>query len=99
MSKNLSGVNRVRRLFRVSDPHGLHMRPAALLARAAGEFDAEVFVQRGSAVASGKSPMELLTLCVGSGEVLSVVTEGSDAVETMRGLECLFRRHKFLIEV
>jgi phosphotransferase system HPr (HPr) family protein len=83
-------------LFRVSDPDGLHARPAALLARAAGLFESEVFVQRGDAVARGKSLLELLTPCVGPGELLAVVTEGVDAVEAMDGLEDVFRRHTFL---
>jgi phosphotransferase system HPr (HPr) family protein len=73
------------------------MRPAALLAQAAGLFEAEVIVQRGDAVARGKSLLELLTLCVGPGELLAVVTEGVDAVESMNGMEDVFRQHAFLI--
>ena len=91
-----SHVNHVRRLFRVSDPNGLHARPAALLARAAGLFEAEVFVHRGGAMARGKNLLELLTLCVGPGELLTIVTEGVDAVESMNGLEDVFRLHAFL---
>lgn len=91
-----SRVNHVRRLFRVSDPNGLHARPAALLARAASLFEADVLVQRGDAVARGKNLLELLTLCAGPGELLTVVTEGVDAVESMNGLEDVFRLHAFL---
>jgi phosphotransferase system HPr-like phosphotransfer protein len=47
-------------------------------------------------VARGKSLVELLTLCAGPGELLAVVTEGVDAVESMNGLEDVFRRHTFL---
>ena len=92
-----SCTKRHRRLFRVSDPNGLHMRPAALLARAASLFDSDVFVQRGAAVARGKSLMELLKLAAGPGELLAIITEGSDAVESMNGLEDVFRQHAFLI--
>lgn len=91
-----SRVNHVRRLFRVSDPNGLHARPAALLAHAAGLCESDVFVQRGDTVARGKSLLELLKLCAGPGELLAVVTEGVDAVESMNGLEAVFRRHTFL---
>ncbi len=95
--RDIPGVTRVQRLFRVSDPDGLHMRPAALLAQTAGQFDAEVLVQHGDTVACGKSLMELLKLCAGAGELLTIVTEGIDAADSMNRLEDAFRAHRFLV--
>ena len=96
-ARNLPGVIQVQRLFRVSDPNGLHARPAALLARAASQFDADIKVQRGEAVASGKSLLGLLFLCAGPGELLTVIAEGSDAEQSMHVLEGLFHRHAFMV--
>ena len=97
--RNLPGATRIRRLFRVSDPDGLHARPAALIARAASQFEAEILVQRGVAVASAKSLLGLLALCVGPGELLTIVAEGSDADQSMDVLEGLFHRHAFMTSV
>jgi phosphotransferase system HPr (HPr) family protein len=96
--RDIPGITRVQRLFRVSDPDGLHMRPAALLAQAAGQLDAEVLVQHGETVACGKSLLDLLTLCAGAGELLSIVTEGADANDSMNRLEDTFETHRFLVK-
>ena len=98
-ARNLPGVTSIRRLFRVSDPHGLHARPAALIVGVAIEFDADVFLQHGTAVAIGKSLLALLTLCVGPGELLTIVAQGIDADRLMDVLENLFQRHAFMISV
>ena len=96
-ARHLPGVTQVRRLFRVSDPNGLHARPAALIAQAANQFEADILVQRGTAAASGKSLLGLLALCVGRGELLTIVAEGSDADQSMHVLEGLFQRHAFMV--
>ena len=93
---NLPGATLIRRLLRVSDPHGLHARPAALIARAAKQFEAEIILQRGDAAASGKSLIELMTLCAGPGELVTIVAEGADAGQSMLVLEDLFQRHAFM---
>ena len=95
----LSGATTIRRLFRVSDPNGLHARPAALIARTASQFEARITVQRGETVTSGRSLMALLTLCVGPGELLTIVAEGVDADQSMVVLESVFQRHAFMIRV
>ena len=91
------GVTRVQRLFRVSDPKGLHARVATVIAGVATQFEAEMLIQRGQAVASGRSLLGMLTLCAGPGELLTVVTKGIDADQAMRVLEGLFRRHALMV--
>lgn len=96
-AKNLPGVTQVRRLFRVSDPKGLHARVAAVIAGVATQFDAELVVQRGQTVTNGKSLLGMLSLCVGPGELLIFITKGIDADQAMRVLEGLFRRHALMV--
>ena len=93
------GVNQVRRLFRVADPNGLHARVATVIAGVATQFEADLVVQRGKAVVSGKSLLGLLTLCAGPGELLTVVTQGIDADQAMRVLEGLFQQQALMVSV
>lgn len=95
--RNRRRVARVHRLFRMSDSHGLHARPAALIAGTASQFEADILVRHGESVADGKSMLDLLVLCAGPGGLLTIVTEGVDAIEAMNGLEGAFQRHAFLI--
>ena len=98
-NSNLPGATQVRRLFRVSDPKGLHARVAAVIAGVATQFDAEMVVQRGQAVASGRSLLGMLALCAGPGEILTVITKGIDADQAMRVLESLFQQHALMVTV
>jgi len=75
-----SCVFRVHRLFKVSDPCGLHLRPAAILTKAASAFDADVVIQYGASKISGKSLLSLLNRKVDllRGDIVPV-TDGDDA--------------------
>jgi phosphotransferase system HPr (HPr) family protein len=79
------------------DPNGLHARPAALIARIANQFEANIVVQPGKTVANGRSLIALLTLCAGPGEHLTIIAEGIDADRSMDVLEGLAQQHAFMI--
>ena len=91
------GVSRIRRLFKVADPCGLHLRPAAIIAKAVSAFDADVFIRHGTRKVNGKSLLSLLTLCAGPGDVLDVVAEGADAVQSMETLAGVGQEQAFLV--
>jgi len=77
--------------FVMGDPFGFHARPAALFVKTARQYEADVMVgrQEGPAV-NGKSILELLTLGVRYGDVLTVATEGRDALEAVSAIGNLF---------
>lgn len=66
----------------VADPVGLHARPAALLARLAGTFDAEVTVDG----ADAGSVLEIMALGVHQGQGVHVVARGPEAAEAVSAL-------------
>ncbi|MDY2668620.1 dihydroxyacetone kinase phosphoryl donor subunit DhaM [Schaalia hyovaginalis] len=66
----------------VADPVGLHARPAALLARLAGAFDAEVTIND----ADAGSVLELMALGVKQGETVELKACGPDAREALDAL-------------
>ena len=98
-NNKLPCITQVQRLFKVSDPKGLHARVAAVIAGVATQFDAEMVVQRGQAVVSGRSLLGMLALCVGPGEILTVITKGIDADQAMRVLEGVFQQHALMVSV
>lgn len=61
------------------NPTGLHARPAATLATALGQLDAEVVIATNGREADGASSLELLTLGAGKGTEITVSATGPDA--------------------
>lgn len=79
------------RSFRMRDPYGFHARPAALFAKTARQYAAEVMVGRSDGTCvNGKSILSLMTLAVQCGDELLVRVEGADAAEAMAAIERLF---------
>ncbi len=70
----------------IKDPHGIHARPAGLLAAAAKPFAASVSVSCGEKTADGKRLLSLMSLGAHSGETLTFRIEGVDEVEAAEAL-------------
>ena len=62
----------------VSNPAGLHARPAAVLVQAAQGFASSVEVAAGGRVADAKSILDVLTLGVEQGGEITIRAEGPD---------------------
>lgn len=58
---------------------GLHVRPAAALATAAGRFRSRVVVVKDGRAVNAKSSIELLTLAAVPGTALTIRADGDDA--------------------
>ncbi len=65
---------------------GLHAKAAFALAKEAMKFDAEITVEKNGNLADGKRIDELLMLCAGRGDTLSITTEGPDGETAMNTL-------------
>ena len=76
----------------VSDPFGLHGRPAARLVRTASQFDADVRIHSGNDSANAKSLISVLTLGAAQGEDLTVIARGADAKGAVQAIATLFPR-------
>ncbi len=79
---------------RVSIPNrmGLHARPAAEFVKLAGQFKAEVHLQKGGLQVNGKSIMGVLMLAAEQGSELRIRGEGVDATEAVNALAALVQR-------
>ncbi|WP_438022530.1 phosphoenolpyruvate--protein phosphotransferase [Sorangium sp. So ce233] len=75
----------------VPNPHGLHARPAAVLASEARSFAAAISVELAGRNANAKSVVALLNLGAGPGAELRIVASGSEAARAVARLVELVR--------
>ena len=66
----------LRRTVMIINQRGLHARAAAKFVKLAGEFDAEVAVERNGTAVSGMSIMGLMMLAAGIGTTITVAAKG-----------------------
>lgn len=76
--------------FEVLNEYGIHARPAALLVKAAGKYECDVFMEKDGNKVSCKSIMGLMTIEGYPGSMMRVTTAGVDALEAMAEIEELF---------
>lgn len=63
--------------YTITDPIGLHARPAGLLVRAARALDSTVTIRRGDRSVSAVELMNLMSMGVRQGEQVTVTIEGA----------------------
>lgn len=66
---------------RIADPHGIHARPAGLIAEAAKSGTAEVIIRMGDRKASAASPVGLMLLGAQHNDELTIEAKGTDGAE------------------
>jgi phosphocarrier protein len=76
--------------FKVENQYGIHARPAALLVKAAGKYQCDIFIEKDGNKVSCKSIMGLMTIEGYPGSTMQVTTSGSDAQMAMDEIEELF---------
>ena len=77
--------------FVVSNPLGIHARPASVFVQAAADFESEISVTNldSGHVADGKSVMSMLMLSAPQGTRIRLDVSGEDAVTAMEALSRL----------
>ena len=72
----------------ISNPTGLHLRPAGNLCREAMKFKCKVnfTYNDGKATANTKSVLSVLGACIKSGDEITLICEGEDEEEALRTL-------------
>ena len=81
---------RVTQTVVLADALGLHARPAAVVARTAAAYAADVFVEADGHQASGKSLLGLLSLGIRYGDTVKIWAEGADAQAALEAIAALF---------
>jgi len=81
--KNLS------RILTIQNVRGLHARAARQFVNCAGEFDAEVKVEKDGLTVEGTSILDLLMLTASIGTSITVTASGPEAEQALEALTAL----------
>ena len=76
----------VQKTVVISNPQGLHARPAELLVRLAIQFESDVAVIRDGQCVDAKSILNVLTLGAGQGTEITLQAQGVDAQDAVEAL-------------
>ncbi len=76
----------VSQKVRITNPTGLHLRPAGILCREAMQFQCSVHFVCGTTTANAKSVLSVLGACVKHGTEIEFVCEGTDENEALEAM-------------
>lgn len=79
----------VRRALEICNKRGLHARASAMFVMTVEQFDAEVWVTRGTERVGGTSIMGLMMLAASPGTSITVEASGPQAAEAVEALAVL----------
>lgn len=73
----------------LTNPEGLHARPAALFVKVANKFESELEIESETRTVNGKSIIGIMSLGAFQGEEITLVTKGTDEKEMADALSKL----------
>jgi len=82
----------------VGNANGLHLRPASLIAKLAGQYESKIELVKDSQRVDGKSVLEIVTLMAEHGTELTIEANGADAETAITALVALFASNFAVLE-
>lgn len=80
--------------YTITDPVGIHARPAGLLVKAAKAFaGTEISVTKGDKTAKSTQLMKLMGLGVKGGDTVTVTVDGPDEEKAIAAMEQFFKEN------
>ncbi len=80
--------------YTITDPIGIHARPAGVLAKLAKSFEgATVFLTKGETTVKASQLMKLMNLGVKAGDEVTIRVEGGDEEAAAAALETFFKEN------
>ena len=76
----------VRREVQISNPTGLHLRPAGVFCNVASRFKCKVIFEYDNISANAKSILSVLGACIKSGDSIVISCEGEDEEEALEAM-------------
>ena len=69
--------------IKITNPTGLHLRPAGNLCREAMKFKSRITFDYDGNIANAKSVLSVLGACIKSGDEITLMCEGEDEAEAL----------------
>ncbi|WP_296913158.1 HPr family phosphocarrier protein [uncultured Megasphaera sp.] len=79
--------------FVVTDPQGIHARPAGLLVKEAKKFESTISVFKGARKGDLKKIFTVMALGVKQGETIKVQVEGADEEQAANTVEAFLKEN------
>lgn len=79
--------------YTITDPVGIHARPAGQLAKEAKAFSSQITVSKGEKSAEATKLMGLMSLGVKQGDIVVVTAQGADEETAAEKMETFFREN------
>jgi len=77
----------------VTDPVGIHARPATLLTKLAGTFTSSITIGKGDREVSAKKIIAVMSLGAKAGEKIVIKAEGEDEEKAAEALESFLKEN------
>lgn len=79
--------------YTITDPVGIHARPAGLLVKEAKQYDSTITITKDGKSADAKKLMALMSLGVKQGDTVEVSVEGGDEGTVAAKMEEFFKNN------
>ena len=79
--------------YTITDPVGIHARPAGMLVKEVKNYASSVTIVKGDKKADAKKLMILMSLGVKCGETVTVEVDGADEETAAASLEAFFKEN------
>ncbi len=76
----------VSQKVKITNPTGLHLRPAGIFCNMAVKFKSRITFQKGTMSANAKSVLSVLGACVKRGDEIELICEGEDEGEALAAM-------------
>ena len=77
--------------YTITDPVGIHARPAGLLVKAAKSVSSAITLEAGGRSAGATKLMALMSMGIKQGDAVTVTVEGEDEEQAAAAMEQFFR--------
>lgn len=77
----------VSKTLTITNPQGLHMRPAGVIAKEMGKFSSEVTIVLGDRRINAKSLINIISACIKTGTEVVFECEGEDEKAALAKIE------------
>ncbi|WP_033826862.1 phosphocarrier protein HPr [Bacillus andreraoultii] len=82
----------VEKSYKIIEETGIHARPATLLVREAGKFNANVDLEYNGKTVNLKSIMGIMSLGLGKGAEIKIKANGEDENEALNAIDDLMKK-------
>ncbi len=77
----------------ITDPEGIHARPAGLLVKEAAKYSSTITLEKGTKKADAKRIFAVMGLAAKNGETLHVTVEGADEADAAGAMETFLKNN------